>query len=443
MANEPARIDVISGKTLLEDTSLEVPDYQRIYSWGEKEIQQLWQSLHDGDAYHLGSIILYQNDEGKNEIVDGQQRLITLALILKEFGENPPLLLRKARTIEEENNIANALWVIENLLATEQIDKGWLKDKINNLQFTKITIGKDYPDLAYLFFNNQNSRGIKLSDYDLLKAHHLRFIEKEPETIHMVDKWIKINKDTGEDGRDKSALAHALGNLVYRLRKLQRKNEFNETGHYIRDEFQSVPLLDDIPAFIREITFDTPIQGGSHFFNFAEFFYEKFLEFNQTMEVRELARLKWRHKYLYEICECMLFVYFLKFGKHYLAEALFCILAILGQYRFGLNVARRDLVYYKITNDSNLLHLILNAQSPAFFFGKGLASLKRIPQLVLESNNEILTPKQMRDDLIKNNLKASTIKEDYYKNLCTMMKDLRGQITSLSMKNKIQAEYTL
>ena len=99
--------------------------------------------------------------------------------------------------------------------------------------------------------------------------------------------------------------------------------------------------------------------------------------------------------------------------------------------------------YYKITDDSNLLHIIINAQSPAFFFGEGLALLERIPQLVLEKNNEILTPSQMREEIAKDPSKASLIKYDYYKNLCTMMENLSKKITSLSVKNKIQVEYTL
>lgn len=115
--NEPADIDIMSGKQALENDSLIIPEYQRIYCWGEKDIHQLWQSLYDGDGINLGSIILYQNGEGQYEIVDGQQRLITLVLIAQRLGEISPLLQRKARTIEEKTNIANALWVIDNLLA--------------------------------------------------------------------------------------------------------------------------------------------------------------------------------------------------------------------------------------------------------------------------------------------------------------------------------------
>ena len=63
---------------------LSIPNYQRIYCWENKQIEMLWESLttiKTGSPYHLGTIIL-QNREGKYEIVDGQQRLVTISLIL-------------------------------------------------------------------------------------------------------------------------------------------------------------------------------------------------------------------------------------------------------------------------------------------------------------------------------------------------------------------------
>ena len=52
---------------------------------------------------------------------------------------------------------------------------------INQLIFTVLILKESRLDLAYTFFSNENSKGVPLSDYDLLKAHHLRyiFIEKQ------------------------------------------------------------------------------------------------------------------------------------------------------------------------------------------------------------------------------------------------------------------------
>ena len=68
-----------------------IPDYQRPYAWGEAECQTLWDDIFsfafpDNDRtkfdsnneYFLGPIVTFKNDNGKMEVIDGQQRLTTL-----------------------------------------------------------------------------------------------------------------------------------------------------------------------------------------------------------------------------------------------------------------------------------------------------------------------------------------------------------------------------
>ena len=76
-----------------------IPDYQRPYAWEESECQTLWDDIFvfafpendytkfdsDNDEYFLGPIVTFKNDEGKLEIIDGQQRLTTLMLLLRAF----------------------------------------------------------------------------------------------------------------------------------------------------------------------------------------------------------------------------------------------------------------------------------------------------------------------------------------------------------------------
>ncbi len=75
-----------------------VPDYQRPYAWDDEQCQTLWDDIflfsfpnNDCDAfdeneeYFLGSIVTFKNDNGKSEIIDGQQRLTTLMLVLRAF----------------------------------------------------------------------------------------------------------------------------------------------------------------------------------------------------------------------------------------------------------------------------------------------------------------------------------------------------------------------
>ena len=78
-----------------EDTIFIVPDYQRPYSWGQDECEQLWTDIvnvfGDGeniDEYFLGSIVTYKNDQKLLEIIDGQQRITTLTLLFRAFYEH-------------------------------------------------------------------------------------------------------------------------------------------------------------------------------------------------------------------------------------------------------------------------------------------------------------------------------------------------------------------
>ena len=87
--------DLFSGKK----TNFLIPDYQRPYAWGETECMTLWEDLFlfsfpesdyeefdsDNDEYFLGPIVTFKNEEGKMEIIDGQQRLTTLMLLLRAF----------------------------------------------------------------------------------------------------------------------------------------------------------------------------------------------------------------------------------------------------------------------------------------------------------------------------------------------------------------------
>lgn len=69
-----------------------IPDYQREYIWQEKEVLQLLEDIYNefldnqDSEYFLGSIVVCKvKDSPKFEVIDGQQRLITLSLILNDI----------------------------------------------------------------------------------------------------------------------------------------------------------------------------------------------------------------------------------------------------------------------------------------------------------------------------------------------------------------------
>ena len=75
----------------MNDNRYIVPSYQRSYSWTQEQCSQLYEDIakafEEKDSYFLGNIVLAsQEDNEKQEIVDGQQRLITLWLFIKALS---------------------------------------------------------------------------------------------------------------------------------------------------------------------------------------------------------------------------------------------------------------------------------------------------------------------------------------------------------------------
>jgi hypothetical protein len=64
---------------------LEIPPYQRPYSWTLTEVDQLWVDITDSgsEGYFLGPLVIYGDKEHQTrDLVDGQQRLTTLQMLL-------------------------------------------------------------------------------------------------------------------------------------------------------------------------------------------------------------------------------------------------------------------------------------------------------------------------------------------------------------------------
>ncbi len=79
-------------RTFLGNYDYVIPDYQRPYSWGKDECIRLWEDITtyfeegkiiaSGSPYFLGNVVIY-NQVKQRFVVDGQQRLITLNLLIR------------------------------------------------------------------------------------------------------------------------------------------------------------------------------------------------------------------------------------------------------------------------------------------------------------------------------------------------------------------------
>ncbi len=87
-----------------------VPRFQRDYSWGEEQWDDLWQDLYGSpenpqdtkSAHYMGYLVLQSSDGRNFTIIDGQQRLTTISIIiLSALYELKELI---AKDVQPENN---------------------------------------------------------------------------------------------------------------------------------------------------------------------------------------------------------------------------------------------------------------------------------------------------------------------------------------------------
>lgn len=240
-----------------------IPQFQRDYSWKDEHWEELWEDIEqmrENRAQHFMGYLVFQAQDGKTfQVIDGQQRLITLSIIilaaikkLKELvaagkepeaneqrikiyqdayiGVSDPVTLRTEPKLELNRHndrhfrslAQNAATTRQrNLTATNrQLDDAFrffdgkfqscqsgeavaaiLSDIEDGLLFTTITVQDDLN--AYLVFETLNSRGLRLSTPDLLKNYLLSVLANEPRYSeeHFVDfaeQWAGIIEQLGE-----------------------------------------------------------------------------------------------------------------------------------------------------------------------------------------------------------------------------------------------------
>lgn len=240
-----------------------IPEYQRPYAWTSEQIETLFEDiwefattiggLDQNGSYFLGSIVSFENENGEQEIIDGQQRITSLFLLLRAIytklihGDD-------AHTDAAQNfirQIEPAIWRTDNrtgkvdynniLLTSKVVDnegneilRNILKDGVaspdandnysrNYLLFQKLyddhctksplkiydfiyallnqaillPISADSQDTALTIFSTLNNRGLPLSDADIFKAKIYNNL-KDDEKENFISQWKTLEKEATE-----------------------------------------------------------------------------------------------------------------------------------------------------------------------------------------------------------------------------------------------------
>ena len=348
---------------LLKKGNLRIPSYQRPYKWNRKHIRNLFYDLRDAmgkKEYQIGSVILHEND-GYLDIVDGQQRLISISLFLHllddlENYKGAKQLL--SATVFGELSCYHASenyneWENLTQLVGEKEAKDICNFLLENCSVSVITMPQKRLSEAFQLFDSQNNRGKSLEPHDLLKAYHLRKQDSEDEKI--VEKWEQFVED-----KDLS-LKELFDKHLFRMRRWSRGDTGltnKRYGSYLRftedfiDDFKGVDLNQNFPylELYRHIenlpmSITMPIIDGSKFFEYIESAHETIKEHKDFLnaELGFSDELEGEEKNL-AYPEGMLNIYNSSKGRYLKCHNIFLNICSLFADRFGKDELSKEIV---------------------------------------------------------------------------------------------------
>ncbi|MFK8268644.1 DUF262 domain-containing protein [Capnocytophaga cynodegmi] len=296
----------ISKKTIqeffteIQNKKIIIPDYQRPYKWSTEKCETLWNDIENfaqieakkGSDYFLGTIVSYTNENGNQEIIDGQQRITSFTLLLRAFYRKLEEMNEDRIVSNLKNKIAPCIWKVDDLsneitdkkdihinseVATEEdnetfhkiLETGYAsqekKDNYsvnyrfflekcnkyamdNPLQWKELCIailGKcvilpikcNTQDTALTIFSTLNDRGLPLADSDIFKAQIYKNYPEE-ERSNFTEKWKELTEicSQGKDNIIDSIFRYYTH--ILRARKGDYTKEIGLRKFYAQDKYE-------------------------------------------------------------------------------------------------------------------------------------------------------------------------------------------------------------
>jgi hypothetical protein len=262
---------IIKTHELFKKEGLTIPHYQRPYKWTAKNVHQLIDDIvlhRTKTAYRLGTIVFHRDEEGKLNVVDGQQRTITLLLIALAISNNNGNLrqeLQKAKTPVIQSPWFNRL-TFKHPVSLNNIRDNYreIERRVHDFNAETVQFFYDRCELveviltevseAFQFFDSQNSRGKDLEPHDLLKAFHLREmtgVSTEIERNESVSEW---------EGLETEKLKQVFGSYLFRIRNWSKGHS---ARHFTKDE---VDVFKGVSPQVKEPFPFAALHRISHFY---------------------------------------------------------------------------------------------------------------------------------------------------------------------------------
>lgn len=398
---------------------LRIPNYQRPYKWERRNVIELLRDIEEAIAnrdgggarhYRLGTILLHDNN-GVFEIVDGQQRLLTLSLLLFFLKSAPaqfsvPLLnddntlKQLSRQPETRKRLSDNFVAIQDYFGNRtDLKQTFFTALCGFLQVVIIKV--EHLADAFQLFDSQNTRGRALDAHDLLKAYHLRAMQmagdSERKMNRRVQGWEAVNP----------ALIRSLFDAylfrIYNWSKGQRTHVFSAKdiaafkGLAPNRQGKMFPFVRRAVATEHEFQIGADFQAGECFFSFVEHYLDLRDDINSLLdgvtcadqEMKKMLRIVTRvmhcpgvsggFRYLHDLFRCVLFCYADRFGMENLDAR---ILAKLCMWTYAVmldksRMSEKTVNRYAIgasgyTNEKAMFTFIQEALQPAEIVGLSL-----------------------------------------------------------------------
>lgn len=277
----------------INDDGYIIPSFQRPYSWTWKEVEQLYEDITSAfladEDYFVGNIVIANSnrDMAHPNIIDGQQRMITLWLFAKvlssisdnvklkrmlttesDSGDSIPKIMsqvfesadnnlivqieqtdfanlkpsRRKTLAKESLMMTNARYAhacfsefFSNI--TEEKREGFVSYFLNHVFLLPIELDgstiEEATSRALVIFETINNRGLDLSDADILKAKLYEMATYAKEESEFKESW----KDIGAKCRE----AHCELNDIFRyyLRLIRARGDQSTSEPNLRNFFLS------------------------------------------------------------------------------------------------------------------------------------------------------------------------------------------------------------
>ena len=296
-----------------------IPEYQRPYAWTDEQVETLFEDLWEftvsnggterEGSYFLGSIVSYENDNGEQEIIDGQQRITSLFLLLRAIYTklfNSPLSERTPEANNFIGKIEPSIWRTNKLTGTVDYKTTLLTSRVVNNEGNEILrkiletgrankdskdnysrnyihfqelldkhssdnplmiyqfiysllnqaillpITADTQDTALTIFSTLNDRGLPLSDADIFKAKIYNHLEGKDKEI-FIERWKELDEQATAANESIQQLFYYY---MFYLRALEKDTKSTTPGvrkYYSSNKFERLyqsELLDNLFVMI-------------------------------------------------------------------------------------------------------------------------------------------------------------------------------------------------